>query len=286
VDGDREQLGWLGLTLVRGLEAGRAAALARTLGGPSRVLGAPAAVLEDHGVSPALAAEIGRAGDRVAGELRAIAGAGATLVTLDDPAYPPLLRQIADPPLVLTIRGRVASLAEPAVAVVGARRASEYGLRVAEELAGGLALAGVTVVSGLATGIDGAAHRTALDRGGRTVAIMGTGIDAVYPAWHRGLAAEIVGEGALVSEFPRAVRFLNAPGSPVGFLSDEEVKARAAAEAAETPEERAAAEAPETEDQRAQEAADAAEATGTDEPQAGSAAGAAEPSEAGETRSS
>lgn len=91
---------------------------------------------------------------------------------------------------------------------------------------------------------------------------------------------------ALVSEFPKAVRFLNAPGSPVGFLSDEEVKARAAAEAAETPEERAAAEAPETEDQRAQEAADAAEATGTDEPQAGSAAGAAEPSEAGETRSS
>jgi DNA protecting protein DprA len=90
----------------------------------------------------------------------------------------------------------------PAVAVVGARRASEYGRRIADQLAQGLAQAGVTVVSGLAAGIDAAAHRGALAAGGRTVAVLGTGIDRVYPSWHRELAAAVADGGALVSEFP------------------------------------------------------------------------------------
>jgi len=121
------------------------------------------------------------------------------------------LRHIADPPLALAVRGALAA-DEPAIAVVGARRASEYGRRIADELARGLAQAGVTVVSGLATGIDAAAHRGALAAGGRTVAVLGTGIDRVYPSWHAGLAAEIVPQGALVTEFacgtpPRAFHF-------------------------------------------------------------------------------
>jgi DNA processing protein len=130
----------------------------------------------------------------------AVAAAGARLLAWDDPAYPERLRQIADPPPALAIRGELAADAL-AVAVVGARMASEYGRRMAAELARGLAQAGIVVVSGLAAGIDAAAHRAALAAGGRTVAVLGTGIDRVYPSWHAGLAAEIAEQGALVSEF-------------------------------------------------------------------------------------
>src|SRR5262249_30598323 len=105
-----------------------------------------------------------------------------------------------DPPLVLTIRGCVAALAGPAVAVVGARRASEYGLKVAAELASGLALAGVTVVSGLATGIDAAAHPAALGRGGPTGALIGTARAAADAAGLRARAGDAAAEGALVRE--------------------------------------------------------------------------------------
>ncbi|HJQ73500.1 MAG TPA: DNA-processing protein DprA, partial [Gaiellaceae bacterium] len=96
----------------------------------------------------------------------------------------------------------LAAPGERAVAIVGTRRASEYGRRIATELATGLAQVGITVVSGLAAGIDGAAHRAALAAGGRTIAVLGTGIDVVYPSWHRELAAAVAAQGALVSEFP------------------------------------------------------------------------------------
>ena len=192
---------WLGLTLVRGLLPARALALSEALGGPDRVLDASAARLASLGIGSELAAEIGRAAEHLPGEMRAIAQAGAALIAWDAPGYPALLRQIPEPPLALVVRGTLA-VEEPAVAVVGARRASEYGRRVAAELAGGLALAGIAVVSGLATGIDGAAHRGALERGGRTLAVLGTGVDRVYPPWHRDLADAVAAEGALISEFP------------------------------------------------------------------------------------
>jgi DNA processing protein len=100
------------------------------------------------------------------------------------------------------VRGAVLPVDEVAIAVVGARRASEYGRRMAGELARGLALAGVTVVSGLAAGVDAAAHAGALEAGGRTLAVLGTGIDRVYPPWHGELASAVVAQGALLSELP------------------------------------------------------------------------------------
>jgi DNA processing protein len=115
--------------------------------------------------------------------------------------YPPLLAQLYDPPPQLFIRGRVKLLVEPAVAVVGARSCSAYGAQVARMLGRELASAGLVVVSGLARGIDGEAHRGALDAGGPTVAVLGCGIDRDYPRAHAGLAERIRGNGAVVSEY-------------------------------------------------------------------------------------
>lgn len=118
-----------------------------------------------------------------------------------DPGYPALLAEIRSPP-VLHARGRVEAGDAVAVAIVGARRASAYGLATAERLAADLASRGVTIVSGLARGIDTAAHRGALAAGGRTLAVLGSGLDIVYPPENRPLAAEIERHGAVVSQFP------------------------------------------------------------------------------------
>ncbi|MFN2466470.1 MAG: DNA-processing protein DprA [Candidatus Dormibacteria bacterium] len=116
------------------------------------------------------------------------------------PGYPVLLAQLSAPPR-LALRGTLEAQ-EVMVAVVGARRLTAYGEDLAYEIAGGIAAAGVTVVSGMARGIDGAAHRGALDAGGRTVAVMGTGPDCLYPPEHRGLADRIAESGALLTQFP------------------------------------------------------------------------------------
>lgn len=122
-------------------------------------------------------------------------------ITIDDAAYPARLRTIFDPPSRLYVRGELRSADASAVAIVGARRATEYGKAVAEHLAGDLARCGITVVSGMARGIDTAAHRGALAAGGRTIAVLGCGPDVVYPPEHRGLMDEIIGHGAVMSEF-------------------------------------------------------------------------------------
>jgi DNA processing protein len=145
---------------------------------------------------------IARAGDMVEREVTALAAVGATFIAWSDDAYPVRLREIPDPPPVLAVRGGIEAGDEVAIAVVGTRRASEYGRRIASEIAGGLAAAGVTVVSGMAAGIDAAAHRAAIEADGRTVAVLGTGVDVVYPRWHVALADAITQHGALVSEFP------------------------------------------------------------------------------------
>src|SRR5712691_12882050 len=195
---DGERFAWLALALVEPLAPRSAFALVEHFGSPSAVLSAGEGKLVAAGLSAAAVAAIGAV--RPERELRALERAGASLVTWPDAEYPVRLRHIPDPPLALAVRGALPA-DEPAIAVVGARRASEYGRRIADELARGLGQAGIAVVSGLAAGIDAAAHRGALAAGGRTVAVLGTGIDRVYPAWHASLAAEVASQGALVTEF-------------------------------------------------------------------------------------
>ncbi len=131
--------------------------------------------------------------------LRAI---GARLISLFDEDYPIRLRDIADPPPVLFVLGRMLGADEPAIAVVGTRRATSYGRQAVDRIVSDLASAGVAIVSGLARGIDAAAHQSTLSAGGRTIAVLGSGLDRVYPSEHRGLAQQITRDGAVVTEFP------------------------------------------------------------------------------------
>jgi len=133
-------------------------------------------------------------------------GPARSVVTVGDPLYPPLLLQAADPPLLLYVQGSAALLSAPSVAVVGSRNPTAQGTDNARQFAAGLSGAGLVVVSGLALGIDGAAHDGALKGSAGTIAVVGTGLDRVYPARHRSLAHRIAAAGALVSEF--------APGTP------------------------------------------------------------------------
>ncbi len=136
------------------------------------------------------------------GWMRAVRRSGRRLLVWGAPGYPPRLGEIGDPPLVLEIAG-TADLGAPAVAVVGSRRATRYGIETARSFAAGLAAAGCTVVSGLARGIDRAAHQGALDAEGPTVAVLGSALDRLYPPEHEELARRIVARGgAVVTEFP------------------------------------------------------------------------------------
>jgi DNA processing protein len=149
---------------------------------------------------------------RAAVAIKRAASSGVELVAWTDPAYPAALATIADPPLVLWVRGDPSALNAPSVAIVGSRAASSCGLAVAAQLAGDVSACDLAVVSGLARGIDSAAHRGALDRGGITVAVLGSAVDVIYPAEHAALAHEIEKKGAVVSELvpgtrPRAMFF-------------------------------------------------------------------------------
>ncbi|MCC6312508.1 MAG: DNA-protecting protein DprA [Thermomicrobiales bacterium] len=135
-------------------------------------------------------------------EMARIHQVGVAVLTLVDPRYPRLLREIPAPPPVLYLRGELAPEDETAVGIVGTRRATSYGREVAARLGGELAAAGVTVISGMARGIDAAAHHAALEAGGRTIAVLGCGPDVIYPPEHRALAARIIDRGALLSEYP------------------------------------------------------------------------------------
>ena len=136
----------------------------------------------------------------------ALAAMGVQTLAIDDERYPPLLRLIPDPPALLYALGDISLLREPQVAMVGSRRASAAGLRAAHDLAGQLTAAGLLVCSGLALGVDGAAHRGALAANGKSIAVMATGIDLIYPLRHRDLADQLQANGCLLTEFP--------PGTP------------------------------------------------------------------------
>lgn len=131
---------------------------------------------------------------------------GITVLTWDDAEYPHSLRNIAQSPPVLYVRGELRPEDDWAIAVVGTRAPSPYGREVTQRLSESLALAGVTVVSGLARGIDGIAHRAALGLGGRTIAVLASGLDTIYPREHEKLASEIIEQGALVSDYPPGTR--------------------------------------------------------------------------------
>ncbi len=137
--------------------------------------------------------------------IRASGNAGARALARTSADYPGRLLELHDPPAVVYARGTMLAATPPAVAIVGTRQASSYGLRAARAIARACARAGATVVSGLARGIDGAAHEAALEAGGRTVAVLGTGVDVVYPRAHRALQERVATEGLLLSELPPGV---------------------------------------------------------------------------------
>lgn len=198
---------WIALNMTPGVGPRVAARLLERFGSAEGVFGAARSELERLRLRPETVESIALKDRHVAAgeELARVGGMdGAELLILDDGAYPPLLREIADPPVTLYVRGAWrACLEAPCAGLVGSRRASTYGQNVAHSLARELAARGVTIVSGLARGIDAAAHRGALEAGGRTVAVLGTGLDEVYPRDHRRLAAEMLERGgALVTQFP------------------------------------------------------------------------------------
>ncbi|MGA2159665.1 MAG: DNA-processing protein DprA [Dehalococcoidia bacterium] len=128
------------------------------------------------------------------------------VIPFDSSEYPPLLREIHDYPAVIYVRGMLKALIGTCIAIVGTRRATAYGRQVTEELAGSLAMNNITIISGLAKGIDTAAHRAAIDASGQTVAVFASGLDIVYPPENLNLAREIMEHGALVSEFPLGIK--------------------------------------------------------------------------------
>jgi DNA processing protein len=173
-------------------------------GSPSKVLSASMEELAAvKGVSAAVAAAIGCHDCREAAERERLLleQSGARLVTLLDTDYPRSLLEIPDPPPYLYVKGSLREV-EPAVAVVGSRRASSYGILATRRLAGELAVHGVTVVSGMARGVDTAAHRGALAGGGMSIGVLGCGIDVIYPSENRELFTAMAEEGGLISEFP------------------------------------------------------------------------------------
>lgn len=199
-----EELHWLALRLVPGLGARTAGKLIERFRTPQAIFRASLTELEGAGVSAGVAQSIagGCTFDDAVAQQQKMLETGAVTVPIGDPRYPPLLRDIFDPPMLLFARGRVELLRTHMFGVVGTRRPTPYGLAVAERLAADLARAGLTVVSGMARGIDTAAHKGTLAAEGDTVAVLGCGVDVVYPSENRRLAADLAAKGLLISEFP------------------------------------------------------------------------------------
>lgn len=206
---------WVALSLTTGVGSRTASRLIERFGSPAAVFAASRTDLQGFGLSDDAidrlhASEPRRLAEE---ELRRLDAMGAEVVTLADARYPALLREIYDPPIVLYALGRLEeALGQPCIAIVGTRRPSTYGANVAVQLARDLAARGLTIVSGFARGIDSAAHRGALEAKGKTIAVLGTGLDLIYPRENQRLAEGIRSSGALVTEFP-----LGTPPAPQNF---------------------------------------------------------------------
>jgi len=203
----------LRLFLVRGLGLRSANALIKQFKKPEQVFEANSDELQALGIPPEIAEDIlsPKSAERAEIEAEKAGKLGITIVDILDARYPPLLREIFDPPIVLYLRGKKWNAELPQVAIVGTRRPTGYGLNCAERLAEDLAARGLAITSGLARGLDAAAHRGAL-RAGITYAVFGSGIDFVYPKENRELADFVEENGAIISEFP-----LGTPPSPQNF---------------------------------------------------------------------
>jgi DNA processing protein len=194
---------WLQLTLTPGIGAGALRAMLRQFGLPQAILQKKRSELTAFASSEALEAlDSAKVRDAVARSLEWAAQPGHALTTLADETYPPALLEIPDPPALLYAAGRAELLSSPALAIVGSRNASAQGERNAETFARTLSDAGLAIVSGLALGIDAAAHRGGLAGASSTIAVLGTGIDVVYPRRNAELAEQIATRGLLLSEFP------------------------------------------------------------------------------------
>jgi DNA processing protein len=202
-EADSETAFWLAISRVPYIGPARIERLLQTFGSLSVAWSAPReelrVALEPRSLSELLAA---RSRVDPAGELERLTRSGIGGVHPGHPSYPRLLAEISGRPSILYVRGELTPADDAPVAIVGTRRATPYGRQAAERIAAELAQAGVTIVSGLARGVDAAAHRGALEAGGRTIAVLGSGPDVIYPAEHRRLAEQILESGAILSELP------------------------------------------------------------------------------------
>jgi DNA processing protein len=199
---------WIAFNLVKGIGATRMRALLEYFGDARTAWEAPPAELEAAGLSARLAESVAlkRVDGSVERTWEAIQTQGLNVLTWEDECYPRRLKEIDQPPPVLYLRGEISDDDQWSVAIVGTRRATTYGRQAAEELAAALARRGITVVSGLARGIDAIAHQAALKADGRSLGVLGSGVDRIYPPEHRRLAEQMCAHGALVSDYP--------PGTP------------------------------------------------------------------------
>ena len=199
---------WIGFNLVKGIGPVRLKMLLDYFGDIQSAWQAQQHQLRASGLHETLLARMAEIQNRI--NLHKLAEdihlQGIQVLTWDDPVYPERLREITQSPFVLYLKGDLIPDDHWAVAIVGTRRYSAYGRQVTEDISHTLAQNGITIISGLARGVDGIAHQSALDAGGRTLAVLGSGLDVIYPPEHRTLAGKISKSGALISDYP--------PGTP------------------------------------------------------------------------
>jgi len=211
---DDEALHWIALRLIPALGPKRALELFRYFKTVQAIFRAGTSELMAAGITGGIARNIasGCVFDEAAAQHERMKATATTLIAYPDARYPKRLKEVYDPPIVLFARGRIELLQTLMIAVVGTRRPTPYGLSAADRLSTDLALAGLTITSGMARGIDTAAHKAALHAKGNTIAVFGCGVDLIYPAENRRLAGEIAAQGLLLSEFP-----MGAPAYPQNF---------------------------------------------------------------------
>ncbi len=198
-------LEWLAISLTPGLGPTKARKLVEHFGSAEAVFRASLTELESTGIQAVSAQSIatGKSAELAREEIARAAAADIAMVSMDDPSYPPRLKEIYDPPLILRVRGNPEVLTRPGIAMVGTRHPTPYGSGMAERLACDLAAQGLIIISGMARGVDTASHRGAISAKGKTVAVFGTGVDVIYPKENSRLAEQILAlGGALISEFP------------------------------------------------------------------------------------